>query len=175
MSILLDGKRLILSRMQVSDVTKNYCNWMNDKEVTCFLESRFYSHSIDSLREYVCKLQNDPNELLFAILLKENKRHIGNIKLGPINWIHHFAEIGLMIGEKDFWGRGYASEAIQIITEYAFDTLGLNKLIAGCYELNKGSLKAFQKAGFGIEGVHKKHFLYDGRYIDSIRLGLNKR
>ena len=64
------------------------------------------------------------------------------------------------------------SEAIGLMVDYAFHTLNLNKLTCGCYSLNKASLKAFQKNGFEIEGIRKKHRYNNGGYIDTILLGL---
>ena len=95
------------------------------------------------------------DNIFLAIVLKDNKKHIGNIKIGPINWYHRLAEIGIMIGEKDCWGKGYAAEAISLLADFAFSKLNLHKLTAGCYEQNQGSLKAFQKAGFEVEEVKK--------------------
>jgi ribosomal-protein-alanine N-acetyltransferase len=171
-NIKLESNRLYLREIQLSDVTAEYYQWLNDTEVTRYLEVRFEKNSIENIRDYVALLQNDQNNFLFGIFIKTNHQHIGNIKLGPINQIHRFAEIGLMIGDKNCWGMGYATEAIKTIVGYAFSTLNLNKLIAGCYQTNIGSTKAFEKAGFVIEGIHKKHFYCDDEFIDSIRLGL---
>jgi [ribosomal protein S5]-alanine N-acetyltransferase len=167
----LVGHHLYLRQVCIGDVNENYCKWMNDPEVIQYLESRFESHSIESLLEYVKRFQGDKDNMFFAIVLKGDHKHIGNIKIGPINWFHRFADIGIMIGEKSYWGRGYASEAIILLVEHAFRNLDLHKVTAGCYEQNQGAIKAFQKAGFGIEGIRKKHCLSHGKYVDSILLG----
>lgn len=168
----LESARLYLREVRPSDVNEAYYRWMNDPEVTHYLESRFYPNSMEGLREYVIAKLGDRNNVFLAIVLKDADRHIGNIKLGPIDWIHRVADIGLIIGEKDCWGRGYATEAIRLISKYAFEQLNLHKLTAGCYSSNQGSAKAFQKAGFMVEGVRKDHFYIDGRYVDDILLGL---
>ena len=157
--------------MRPSDVNNAYYQWMNDPEVTQYLESRFATNSMDSLQEYVKNFQGDKDNIFLAIVIKENHQHIGNIKLGPIIWFHRLADIGVMLGEKDSWGKGYASEAISLLAGHAFRTLNLHKLTAGCYEPNQGSLKAFQKAGFEIEGILKKHSFFRGEYVDAILLG----
>jgi RimJ/RimL family protein N-acetyltransferase len=145
---------------------------MNDPEVTRYLESRFYPNSVESLQEYVKGKIGDPNNVFMAMVLKANDAHIGNIKLGPIDWIHRLADIGVMIGDKSSWGKGYASAAIRMICDYGFHTLNLHKLTAGCYVSNLGSLKAFQKNGFQVEGVRKQHAFLDGGYEDVQILGL---
>ena len=168
----IQGDRLHLREVRPSDVNENYYRWMNDPEVICYLESRFYPNSTDALRDYVNQKIGDRDNVFLAIVLKEGERHIGNIKLGPINWIHRFADVGLLIGEKDCWSKGYATEAIRLVVDYAFGTLNLHKLTAGCYDVNTGSVRAFLKAGFTQEGIRKSHFYYNGRYLDEILLGI---
>ncbi len=168
----LDGGRIYLRGVRPSDVNEAYYRWMNDPEVTGYLESRFCPNSMEGLRDYVTSKLGDRDNIFLAIVVKEGDRHIGNIKLGPINWVHRFADIGLMIGEKDCWGKGYATEAIRLVVDYAFRELNLHKLTAGCYDLNEGSVKAFKKVGFEVEGVRKKYFYYRGSYVNGVLLGL---
>lgn len=172
MSHFIEGERLYLRGVTLADVNEKYLGWMNDPTVTQFLESRFYPHSMESLHQFVSAMQNDRHSLFLAIVLKDGDRHIGNIKLGSINWIHRFAEIGLLIGEKDCWGKGYATEAIQLLTTFAFNTLNLHHLTAGCYAENMGSAKAFLKAGWVQEGLRKSYFYSNGKYVDEILLGI---
>ena len=80
-------------------------------------------------------------------------RHIGNIKLGPIHWLHRRADLSLFIGERKYWGQGYASEAIALVRDWAFRELDLQKLNAGIYSGNHGSRRAFEKCGFELEGT----------------------
>ncbi|WP_202882291.1 GNAT family N-acetyltransferase [Candidatus Manganitrophus noduliformans] len=172
LTYFLEGKRIYLREVRPSDVNERYYRWMNDPEITRFLESRFAPNAIENLRDYVAGKLGDRDNLFLAIVLKEEDRHIGNIKLGPIQWIHRLADIGLLIGEKDCWGKGYATEAIQLVSDYAFNVLNLHKVAAGCYGPNEGSARAFQKAGFVVEGVRKEQFYSNGSYVDDILLGL---
>jgi ribosomal-protein-alanine N-acetyltransferase len=169
-SPFLCGENIYLREVRPSDVTESYYRWLNDPAITQFLECRFHPNSIDNLIEYVKSRQTDPNNIFLAIIIKENHRHIGNIKLEPIHWVHRYAEVGIMIGEKDCWGKGYATEAISLVTKFAFDTLNLHKLTAGSYDVNTGSLKAFQTAGYHIECIRKSQLFYQGAYVDSILL-----
>lgn len=170
--LFIEGERIYLREIRLSDVNANYHRWMNDSEVIRYLESRFSANSMDAIRDFVDKVMKDRDNIFLAIILKDGDRHIGNIKIGPINRIHRFADIGLLLGEKDCWGKGYATEALCLVTNYAFQTLNLHKLTAGCYDRNKGSEKAFKKAGFAVEGIRKKHCYCDGIYVDSIMFGL---
>ena len=78
---------------------------MNDPEVTRFLETRFAAQTEDGIRQYIESVLRDPAYLFLAIVLRDGDRHIGNIKMGPISRIHGSADVGLLIGEKDCWGR----------------------------------------------------------------------
>ena len=167
----LEGPRLYLRDLRPDDVGERYRAWMNDAAVMRFMESRFVSHSIESLRAYVAEKARSSDTIFLAIVTKATKRHIGNIKLGPIHPVHRRGDIGIIIGEKDCWGRGYATEAIEILTRYAFEQLHLHKLTAGCYADNSGSTRAFEKAGFTREGVRLSHLLSGDGYVDEILLG----
>jgi RimJ/RimL family protein N-acetyltransferase len=80
--------------------------------------------------------------------------------------------VSLVIGEKSIWGKGIGTEALRLMSRYAFDVLNLHKLRSGCYQENRGSAKAFLKAGFAEEGILKKHWYVNGRYQDEIVFGL---
>ena len=168
----LEGERIYLREVRPSDANENYYRWMNDPEITRYLESRFYPNALENIQDYVKSKLGDRESVLFAIVLKGSDHHIGNIKIGPINWIHRLADIGLVIGEKDCWGKGYATEAISLVIKYAFETLNLHKLTASCYDVNQGSAKAFLKAGFFYEGTRKKHSYCAAKYVDMILLGI---
>lgn len=168
----IKGKQIYLREVRSSDANANYYKWLNSPEINKYLETRFIPQSLDKITAYINNLSGQQDEVFFAICWQENKKHIGNIKLGPMNWIHRRGDIGLLIGEKDYWQKGVATEAISLVAEYAFNILNLNKITAGCHRGNIGSLKAFQKAGFIIEGERKKHSYLNGEYVDTFVLGL---
>jgi ribosomal-protein-alanine N-acetyltransferase len=164
--------RLYLRPLQISDATAEYCRWMNDPHVTQFLESRFRSFTIESLQAYVADIERDPSNVLLAIVEREGDRHVGNIKIGPIDRHHDVAEVGLIIGARDRWGMGYATEAITLATRYAFDVLRLRRLTAGAYSNNIGSVRAFERAGYSREGRGRRHYRSGDIYVDRVYLGV---
>jgi RimJ/RimL family protein N-acetyltransferase len=168
----LTGDTVYLREVRQSDVNDNYYRWMNDPEINQYLETRYFPRSKDNIADFVKSMDGNSNEILFAICDIKSDRHIGNIKIGPINWIHRYADISLLIGEKDFWGKGVATQAIRLVTEFGFNTLNLHKIKAGCYEANGGSAKAFEKVGFQREGLLKKQWIVNGEFQDEILLGL---
>ena len=168
----LTSKRIYLREVRAGDVNDNYYRWLNDPEVTRFLEIRYTPHSLEDIRGFVAAMDGKKDEIFLAICLRENDRHIGNIKLGPINPIHRFGDISLLIGAKDCWGKGYATEAIVSMCRFAFAVLNLRKVNAGAYAANTGSIRAFEKAGFSQEGRMKGQYLAGGVAMDQILLGL---
>lgn len=164
----VEGDGIFLKLLSFEDVTKVYVDWMQDEEVMQFLESRWRNYTIESLRDYVKQMNDGSNNFLFGIFLKGNGEHIGNIKIGGINQIHRFGDVGIIIGNKDVWGKGYGTEAIKLATQYAFEHINLNKLFAGMYADNLGSYNAFIKAGYREVGRLKNHRFYKGKYVDEI-------
>lgn len=166
------GEHIYLREVCVSDVNENYYRWLNDTEVTRYLETRYIPRSLENIRKYVESMDGNPDEIFLAICLNEDGMHVGNIKLGPINWIHRFADVSLLIGEKSAWGKGIGTEAICLLTRFAFEMLNLHKLRSGCYADNKGSAKAFLKAGFVEEGILRKQWQVAGTYQNEVIFGL---
>ena len=167
----IEGRNLILRGMVVSDANENYLHWMNDPDINQYLESRFEKTDLIKLRAYVRKTVRERRCLFLAIIRRLSGEHIGNIKIGPVVLPHRFADVGIIIGEKSYWGKGLASEAIRLAKDYAFRKLKINKLTAGAYSNNIGSIRAFKKSGFSVEGVRKKQYLYNGGYVDAVILG----
>jgi RimJ/RimL family protein N-acetyltransferase len=80
--------------------------------------------------------------------------------------------VGLIVGEKECWGKGFATEAIRLVMQLAFAQLGLRRLTAGAYASNIASIRAFEKAGFSREGLRRRHYLCDGEYVDGVLMGV---
>jgi len=165
----LETEQLLLRGLQASDADGPYHKWMNDAEITQYLESRYVPHSPEDLRRFIDR-KGDEKNLFLALCLKNQGTHIGNIKLGPIDFIHRRADIGILIGDRAQWGKGLATEAISALSGFAFNELNLHKLTAGCYTPNIGSAKAFERAGFTREAVLKNHNFSGGQWIDCILL-----
>lgn len=161
---------IYLQSIQLSDASETYVNWLNDPSVNQYLETRFQLQTIDTVTDFISSMINAPNEHLFTIRLKKTNQHIGNIKVGGIKQQHNIADISLFIGEKSAWGKGYASQAINLISRYSFDVLGLRKLCAGAYEPNKGSTKAFLNVGYLKDSVLSNHYIFNGQPCDLVQV-----
>ncbi|NQV57278.1 MAG: GNAT family N-acetyltransferase [Rhodospirillales bacterium] len=168
----IEGSRLRLRDICSDDANDIYAGWMNDPEVNRYTESRNETHTPASLRAYIEDVTGSANDLFLAIVVKDSDRHIGNIKLSGLNYRHGTADMGIIIGAKDCWGQGFASEAIRLLADYAFTEIGLHKLTAGSYSMNKGSISAFEKSGFIVEGVQQEQCATTDGRADVVLLGL---
>lgn len=151
----------------MEDINDTYVNWLNDPQVNQYLETRFSHQTVDSVTSFVQNIIINPNEYLFTIRTRDNC-HIGNIKVGAINTHHATGEVSLFIGDKNSWGKGYATLAIRLISHFAFSTLKIRKLSAGAYQSNIASTKAFIKAGYKMDGIKKDHCLSNNEIVDAV-------
>lgn len=158
--ISIESDRLLLRELCHKDITDKYLSWLNDPIVNEHIESRFDNHTHKSIRKFVEEVNRDPNAILFGIFSKTNMKHIGNIKIASTDkdLIHRRASLGFIIGEKQEWGKGFATEAIKLITKHGFENLNIAKICAGCRESNIGSKKAMERAGYKVEGFYESHF-----------------
>jgi ribosomal-protein-alanine N-acetyltransferase len=162
------GERIYLKSLTQDDITQTYVKWLNDSEINKYLESRWQVHTVENIWAYVSAMNDSNNNVMFGIFLKDFDRHIGNIKIGSINRIHNYADMGLIIGERGLWGKGFATESIIAATAYGLQELKLNKIFAGIYADNIGSYKAFIKAGYEDAGRLRNHRISNGVYVDEI-------
>ena len=169
---MIESKRLLLRPVELTDVKEQYQAGMNDPAVMKYTESRFQTHSLEQIRQYVASVQADPSSRFFAIIEHESGKHIGNIKIGHIHPVHRHADVGIILGDKTCWGKGYAAESLRLVAGYARQSLQLHKLMAGIYANNIGSIQAFLKAGFVAEGRFACHWFCDGEYVDGLQMGL---
>lgn len=168
-------ERLKMRTLVEKDVKREYLAWLRDKKVTRYLEVRFQKPlSLYCLRQFVRKNNSSPNNLLLGIYSLATNHFIGTIKLGPIDLHHNRTPIGFMIGERSFWGKGLAPEAIQAVMRHAFQKLKIEKITAGCYENNLGSRKALKKAGFRFEARIPNHVRYGKKRVASLFFGQNR-
>jgi RimJ/RimL family protein N-acetyltransferase len=166
------NKDLTLRVLSKGDITKKYINWLNQSNIMRFTEQNGKTHDQVSTEEFVHSCYLNEGTFLFGIFF--NKVHIGNIKLGPINFTHQIADVSYVIGDRDYWGRGIATIVIKAVTNFGFNELNLHKINAGTYENNIGSIKALQKCGFNQEGLFIDEINFQGERINSLRFGLIK-
>jgi ribosomal-protein-alanine N-acetyltransferase len=168
----LETSDLILRCIDKDRAHGPYAKWMQDPEVIRFLELRFAPPDAAALEAFIVGMNQSVDNLLLGLFPKaQPARHIGNIKLGPIDTRHKAAAIGILIGAKDCWGKGFARQAVAALSNYAFQVLALDRLDAGFYAENQASQRAFQRAGFVEEGRRRGGRILDGIRTDEILMG----
>lgn len=168
----LTSKNLFFRTLTIEDASSKYVNWLNDKTINKYLEVRHDIHTKKSVQDFIASRNKSDCEFLYGIFFQENKKHIGNVKIGNVNNLYKTGEISLFIGDKNYWGKGLGVEVIKSITIHGFSEIGLKKIEAGCYESNIASLKSFLASGYVVEGKLKSHVVLDGNREDLIRLGI---
>lgn len=172
------GKKLYLRGIEKEDLSGTMFQWPNDPEVTHYMvmgaipNSGSIYCSWNTIEEEYEKLRKSEKDVVFAIIDKESDNMIGVVGLYDISWIPRHAELRIVIGEKDFWGKGYGTEATKLVVDYAFDKLNLNKVYMGVNAEHKRAIKAYKNAGFIEEGTLRKEQYRNSKYYDAVRMSI---
>lgn len=165
-------ERLVLKRLTLEHLSIDYVHWLNDSDVNKYLESGG-DYTLQKLQEFL--MEQEEKEILFwAIHIKDSNKHIGNIKIDPIDESNMSGEYGIMLGDKEEWGKGYAKEASNAIVSYCFEELGLKEITLGVIDLNQSALKLYENMGFKHIGVIDNDRLYSGKVCKTIRMSVSK-
>jgi RimJ/RimL family protein N-acetyltransferase len=164
----LTGKHIYLRPLEREDLAGDYRHWVNDHDVTKFIESGNFPLTDEDMLAFYEKHSRSSNSVLFAIVETASGKHIGNAQVKDIHWIHRHASRGILIGDKDCWGKGYGAEVAELLTQYVFECLNLNKFKSSTVAENKGIQKLNEKLGYKIDGVAREEFYCDGRYYDRV-------
>ena len=141
----LHGERLRLREFRPADLGPTR-RWVADPEIARWILPA-WPLLPSSWEEWLQRVYTSPDSRHFAIVLHDG-RHIGNVGLHSIRWEEGVAEVGIVLGEKDCWGRGYGPEALRLLVHYAFQELGLRKLVLHVHRDNRRALRAYRKVGF---------------------------
>lgn len=169
---MLVGERLYLRPIERAD-TDRCRRWINDPEASRYL---LYVRAVGEAGEesWIASMddKNAPDSLHLAIVLKKGDRHIGNVGFHNIDWVHRHAVTGTLIGEKDCWGLGYASEAKGLLLAHGFDSMGLHHVTATAFAENVRSCRQLEKSGYMLEGRLREHVFREGRWHDDLMYGI---
>jgi len=170
--VFLKGKKTILRPLRKATDFEPCWRWVNDPEVNQYLLI-YFPLTEKKEKEWFDKLANDPNEIVLGIETLEGKL-IGTMGLHRLNSKDQTAATGALIGEKEYWSKGYGTDAKMALLNYAFNTLNLRKINSSVYAYNKRSLQYNLKCGYKIEGVRKKQIFRNGKYHDEIIIAVFK-
>lgn len=169
---LLNGDTIYLEGLSHKHVCERYARWLNDKQVCKENRHGKVYNTIEMTRDYVESVDKSENIAVFAIITKKENKHIGNICLENISWEDNSGEIAILIGEKEFWGKGIATKAYRLIIDYGFNTLDLHRLFSDMTTRNKAMIRVAEKVGMSREGILKEAFFKDGEYVDVVKYSI---
>lgn len=170
------SKRVSLRPVLRSDIPR-ITAWINDPEVTQYLRVYLPMMETDEEKWFEKLGERKQDNIVLVIEIYETdsiKRPIGITGIHNINWKDRTAITGTMIGAKDFWGKGYGTEAKMLLLDYAFNTLNLRKMCSSVFEFNKRSLAYSLKCGYYEEGRLRRQVYVKGRYWDEIMIAVFK-
>jgi RimJ/RimL family protein N-acetyltransferase len=145
--------------------------WMNDPEVTRQL-THYRPISVDQEEHFLGKLDHSTGDIVVGIVRKVDDQLLGAIGLHEIDARSRRARLGVFIGSRDEWGKGFGSEAVTLMVAYGFDTLNLNRIELHVYEYNERARRTYDRVGFKPEGVLRQHQFREGRFWDTIAMAI---
>jgi RimJ/RimL family protein N-acetyltransferase len=165
---MFHGEKVTLGPVQREYLPK-YVEWLNDWEVARFLMPGIpFPLNIEAETEWFESRGKDRDNIVFAILARAENQLIGNCGLHRIDWKNRSAIFGIFIGDKNYWGKGYGTDATRTCLRFAFEELGLNRVELEVYDFNTRALRAYEKAGFQRDGVHRQGLYREGKFHDEI-------
>lgn len=163
------GEKVILRAYKEEDIDVA-TKLVNDKELKKFLVNFIPFPTSNWEEEEWVKSQKSNKEgtYNFAIEDIETNKYIGGCGINSVNWLARVATVGIMIGDKDYWGKGYGTDAMKVLIDFIFNNMNINKIRLSVFSFNERAIKSYERCGFEVEGVLKNEIFKDGKYYDEI-------
>ena len=166
----LKGEKIRFTPVDTDDL-ETYYEWFNRPDIRRnLLQSR--PITMEEERDFINNAIKSKDWAMFTVIDLESDRLIGNISLMRINPIDRTAELGIAIGDQEYQGKGFGTEAVEMILEYGFNTLNLQRIWLGVHDFNERAQKSYAKAGFIEEGRKRRAHFIDGEYSDEIIMSI---
>ena len=150
----------------------HYVRWVNDFGTTRFLGIRPIPLTLEQEIAWFEQAATNDAQPLFTIYERATGRAIGNCGLHEVDHRNRRAEVGIMIGEPDARGRGYGTEAMMLLLDFAFTVLGMHSVMLLVYEYNYPARRSYEKAGFREIGRRRESRWFNGRFWDEIHMDI---
>ena len=148
--------RFLIRELSLDDVSERYVGWLNHKETSRFIDfAQIQTHTIESVTDYVKEQIQNKDVLFLAIFLRHAGLHIGNIKFDFIDHVKSSAEIGILLGEPEWRGRGVAVEVLHKLSKYLHDELGISEINLCVDSANQPAIRAYEKANYSVQLVNQ--------------------
>jgi RimJ/RimL family protein N-acetyltransferase len=158
----LIGDKCFLAPIQIQDA-EDWALWLNDLDIALPLGDEAYMpYSLDKVREEAAEAIRRQDHI-FTIVDSQKEKAIGRCLLFGIDSVNHNAMLGIFIGEKSYWHKGYGGEATQLLLDYAFNLLNLHSIMLGVFEFNHHAIQLYEKIGFKQVGLRREARLIAGK------------
>ncbi len=174
MAYFIDCGEFFFRAVDRRDLDGGWPEWFNDPQVTTYQNKGYFPTTRDGQAAYLESIRGGNTDVVFALEEKSSGIHFGNIGLHQIDWLHRTAVVGIVFGVREFQGRGWGKIAWNSITQYAFQTLGLEKLVAVILDGNEASRRCAEYSGFVEEGRQRAQFYKNGRRLDALLMGITR-
>lgn len=169
-----EGELVSLRAIEPEDLER-YVRWLNDPDVTRTLMTR-YPLSREAERGILERLsaQSGYRDVAFAIEVRETGQHLGTVGLHGAYYESRWATLGIFIGEKDLWGRGYGTDAVRTVCRFGFWEMNLRHIRLDVLDHNDRAAEIYRRAGFVDEGSKRASVLRGGRYMDASYMSISR-
>lgn len=168
----LSNERFRLAPFTEDSIGERYLGWLNDPEITRFLEIRYEPQTREMALAFVRSFAGSAEKYIWGIHAVTDGSLIGTATLHTINRHHGSAELGILIGEKAYWGGTTALDVLSLMIDFGFGPAGLRRLMAGTYARHWGMNLIYKKLGFTLEGTLRLAFPLGEQFVDGYRWGL---
>ena len=165
-NIEIKSNKLLLREIKKTDLSK-CIKWLHDPEITKFLSNDIKNVTEEEETRWFESVKRSNNDIVFSIIIRDSQEYIGNCSLNKIDWIHKTCRMGIFIGDKEFWNKGFGTLAIKVLIDFALNKIGMNKIELIVYEYNHRAMKVYKNCGFATVSTIKHHHLYNHRYWDA--------
>ncbi len=163
--------RLVRLRARELDDVPRFHRWLNDPEMTQYIEIR-YPQSLAGERRYIESLPDPGFEAARFAIETLAGHHIGSCVLRGATPENRCAELGISIGEREYWSNGYGTDAMEVVCRFGFDFMNLHRIELTVFEDNPRAIRCYEKLGFEHEGRLRQADYRFGRYRDKLLMGL---
>lgn len=149
--------------------------YLNDWEVKRLLTPGIpYPILLEEEEKWVSNQSAFNDTYSFAIETLEDGKYIGGCGTNKVDWKNSTAVVGIFIGNKDYWGKGYGTDAMKVLIKFIFEQMNLNKIKLDVYSFNERAIKSYKKCGFKVDGVLRQEIFRDGEYHDEYVMSILK-
>ena len=177
MNTLLKGRLVRLAAMDPEEAGAAFSRWKRDSELVRLFDSGpARQFSAKKSREWMEKHLEDSGDRIFwfGIRTLADDCFLGDIDLDVTDWNLREAYVGLGIGPREFWGRGYGTEAMQLMLEYAFLEVNLDRVSLTVFEYNPRAIRSYEKCGFQHEGRVRGRLFREGKRWDLLMMAIRR-